>query len=59
MFILLTCRKASEWASNYPTCFRRCQDIAAQMKFNTACQDHQAGRNAVKCLSKETTEWRE
>ena len=28
------------------------------LQFSTACQDYQAGEIAVKCLSKDTTEWR-
>ena len=68
IFILLTCRKATEAlihrASNYKTCFQRCQDIAICLKFNKnmtlnrnlikfriACQDYQAGESAVKCRS--------
>ena len=58
IFIFLIRRKATEAlihrAGNYPDCFLRYQDIAVCLKFNknmrTACQDHQAGESAVKCL---------
>ena len=67
IFIFLTHRKAQYTRQAItPTCFRRCHDIAfrlkcficflfsfleIQLRFRTACRDHQVKKSFVKCLS--------
>ena len=62
IFILLNRRKATEALihriGNYPDLLRRCKILLSAsnlieilLSFKTACQDHQAGECAVKCLS--------